>query len=637
MLGDKRRRYLYLVAAAVLVAAVIGCIGRQTTNTELYRSDSLMECGKLAAADSILNIIEPGIEQCDRASRMRYVLMRTKLMNKSGTPFKSDSLFLPVVAYYDLFGIPNDRLLAHYLLGCIYRDIGESPHAVECYQDAIACADTTATDCDFNTISCVYSQMAGIFHKQLLPSQEIESRRKSAHYCFMAKDTLYAIHETNKIGDAYLLLNMRDSAEFYMNLAQMLYRNNGYSKEAIRASSALIYLYLLPPMNLDSAKILIDRYDKEYGLGQQRNILPPKMRQYYSYKGMYYEAVNNLDSAEYYYRLTLREDMNYVDKDPMYRGLLNVYTKRHEVDSIAKYARFFCEANDSSIAIKDRDLTAHIASQYNYRRIQRNAYEQERKAAKTTKWLIIFISIAVLSIFIILTFYVYYRKRRQQKQAELNRMRQELEENKVLYEKSIHELEMLEQAHRQIISVIQEELRMSHGISEQYRTQYELAQRRIADANRMHEANVKIHKEEIERLGAKIVELQKVTAIAEHYKRAHVLKSTDIARMIISKAEKSQYSITESDLDELIEEVAKFYPSLMVSLNEATSIHKNGIRVCSLVMIGLRTSAIAYILDISEAAVSNLKTDINIALFNDKSARSLRKNLERLTFINTQK
>ena len=55
-------------------------------------------------------------------------------MNADYVPFTSDSTMLQVVDYYDSHGTPNERLRAHYMLGCVYRDLGEAPHALDCFQ-----------------------------------------------------------------------------------------------------------------------------------------------------------------------------------------------------------------------------------------------------------------------------------------------------------------------------------------------------------------------------------------------------------------------------------------------------------------------------------------------------------------------
>ena len=75
--------------------------------------------------------------------QMHEALMQAKAQNENFEPFTSDSTMLRVVDYYDSHGTANEQMLAHYLLGCVYRDLGDAPRALECYHDAVSKADTT--------------------------------------------------------------------------------------------------------------------------------------------------------------------------------------------------------------------------------------------------------------------------------------------------------------------------------------------------------------------------------------------------------------------------------------------------------------------------------------------------------------
>ena len=86
------------------------------------------------------------------SSQMHEALMQTKAQNENFEPFTTDSTMLRVVDYYDSHGTANEQMLAHYLLGCVYRDLGDAPRALECYHDAVNKADTTEADCDFQHI-----------------------------------------------------------------------------------------------------------------------------------------------------------------------------------------------------------------------------------------------------------------------------------------------------------------------------------------------------------------------------------------------------------------------------------------------------------------------------------------------------
>ena len=155
---------------------------------------------------------------------MEQELLRARAMNKEYVLFTTDSVMREVADYYDRHGTPNERMEAHYLLGCTYRDMGEAPRAIDCYLDAAACADTTAKDCDFWMMASVYGQMAYLYHQQLLFTYEIEARQQACRYNLLAGDTLSALHERKIIGGVYLLQNKRDSAEHIIKNVMQSYR-----------------------------------------------------------------------------------------------------------------------------------------------------------------------------------------------------------------------------------------------------------------------------------------------------------------------------------------------------------------------------------------------------------------------------
>lgn len=90
--------------------------------------------------------------EADR-NRMRAGLDSINQRNRNDQPFTVADVE-PYVQFFDDHGTPNDRLLAHYLLGRAYHDHGEAPMALECYQKAADCADTLSADCDYSQLSC---------------------------------------------------------------------------------------------------------------------------------------------------------------------------------------------------------------------------------------------------------------------------------------------------------------------------------------------------------------------------------------------------------------------------------------------------------------------------------------------------
>ena len=554
----------------------------------------------------------------DKGERLRQLEMLEQ-MNRADSVMRNDSLAEDLVAYFDKHGSPNERMRARYMLGRTYFDLGELPRAISSYQDAIDVADTTVADFDFYTLSCIFSQMATIYRRQLLLTNEIEARKKASHYDFRAKQIKWAIYNQAMSSGAYILLNKKDSAEIILKSALEQYRKNGYTQEVLRYSKTLIYLYTDNPQRLTEAKALMDEFEANSDLFDEHHELPPSQRQYYDYKGKYFESVHQLDSAEYYYRKIYRPGMSYVSKNPMYRGLLSVFSKRHQADSIAKYAQLYCMANDSSIALKDQNIIAQMTANYNYNRLQKKAHENEIKAYKTLIGLII--TIVLWSIFCIVAFLIW--KSNQQK---IKRLKTEFAEATDEYEGNIHELQLLESSRQQVIACIQKELTEAQSENNDYRKMYAKAQQTISQINQDYESKRSRLLEDNETLQKRIDELQKNDIISKYLADSDSFVKETIVKRICEIADCPLTSVTETEWNELTKAFGKTFPTLFHNLSLQFNMPQY-IRVCILTILGIGSSSQANMLGTTTQRISNIKFTLNKNLFNEASSRTLHKNL----------
>lgn len=598
-------RCLYIIIG---VALMMGCTdGRY--DAVLSQIDTLMEAhpdSALLRLDSIRSLKE----SWPKRLRMRYDLLEAKAQNKAFVDFTSDSIAKEFTRYYDSHGTANERMTAHYLLGCVYRDLGEAPHAVDCYLDAISLADTTAKDCDFYTLSCAYAQMAYIYYKQLLLTNSIEANKKASIYAFRSNQPKFAITNLVGMASSYILLNKRDSAELILKKANGLYLRYGLLQNALQSSNSLLYLYVDNPSKLKEAKELIDKYE-ELSTHFDRSLeLRGDKRQFYYYKGKYFEENNQLDSAEYYYRKVYRPNMSFVDMDPMYRGLLSVFTKRHQSDSIAKYSQLLCLANDSSIAKKDQDLTAQMAASYNYNRYQKEALENEKIAHHTQIILIsILVGVAIVALFLY-TIWRNHLKKQERLRAEYTKATEE-------YEKNIRTMRLLDSAYQEVINAMKEELSKtkseSQSRSEAITSKYEKSKSELEEENR--------------KLVDSIKRLEKQEAISDYLKKTKELMDSEIVKHIKELEQKPLSTLTKDDWNMLNAEIATYFPSIIHDLNSLPKITDQKIRVCLLVVLKIQDRCIANWLDLKANRISNIKSELNQELFGENSARTLYNNL----------
>ena len=598
-------RCLYIIIG---VALMMGCTdGRY--DAVLSQIDTLMEAhpdSALLRLDSIRSLKE----SWPKRLRMRYDLLEAKAQNKAFVDFTSDSIAKEFTKYYDSHGTANERMMAHYLLGCVYRDLGEAPHAVDCYLDAISLADTTSKDCDFYTLSCAYAQMADIYYKQLLLTNSIEANKKASIYAFRSNQPKFAITNLVGMASSYILLNKRDSAELILKKANGLYLRYGLLQNALQSSNSLLYLYVDNPSKLKEAKELIDKYE-ELSTHFDRSLeLRGDKRQFYYYKGKYFEENNQLDSAEYYYRKVYRPNMSFVDMDPMYRGLLSVFTKRHQSDSIAKYSQLLCLANDSSIAKKDQDLTAQMAASYNYNRYQKEALENEKIAHHTQIILIsILVGVAIVALFLY-TIWRNHLKKQERLRAEYTKATEE-------YEKNIRTMRLLDSAYQEVINAVKEELSKTRSENQSH----------LETITAEYERNKTELEEENHKLTGTIRKLEKQEAVSDYLQKTKELMNTEIVKHIKDLEQIPLSTLTKDDWNMLNAEIATYFPSIIHDLNSLPKITDQKIRVCLLVLLKIKDSSIANWLELKANRISNIKSELNKELFGESSARTLYNNL----------
>ena len=268
----------------------------------------------LSVADSLIDVNPDSVyrrlladsvrfQSANENIRMRYLLLTQKALNKSKATFHSDSIIRTVVNYYADNGTANEQMLSRYILACAYVDLNEAPRALDCFYEALSCADTTAADCDYTTMNRIVGQMQWLFDKQGLPREEIDLKPLAEKLAWRAKDTLEALRQTEYLVGPYYLLNEYDSVLYYTSLANAQMKKYGYNKSAAAVYPTAIYI-LLKRKQYHEADSLIRIFENESDMFNNGEIYKGCEVYYYS-KGMYYQGVNKLDSAELMYRKTI--------------------------------------------------------------------------------------------------------------------------------------------------------------------------------------------------------------------------------------------------------------------------------------------------------------------------------------------
>ena len=371
--------------------------------------------------------------------RMRYegVLDQAERQNVNYDSITNlDSIKL-AVEFMDAHGSDNERIRAHYLLGCAYRDMGEAPLALECYQDAAICADTTKADCDYRQLTKVHSQMAALFYHQKLPYEMRDELDLQYKYALLSGNKKNAINAFERKAGSYEILGMSDSIIRIRETAHQLYKQNGFDKEAALAIGPII-LILIDKGNLPKAKRYMDIYESESGVWKNGWIDKQRVIYYYT-KGKYYLASEKPDSAKYFFQKLLSSSYKDEQVKAGYRGLYLLYKKTGQKDSLAKYADLCYRLNDACYASKATGEMRQMQALYNYTRSQKEANSMRARADRNKLMLM-----AALVVLILVLFILEKVRRKQMKTKKENddllEENTELEEQKSAAENKLKEV-----------------------------------------------------------------------------------------------------------------------------------------------------------------------------------------------------
>lgn len=558
-----KEKVIFLLLIIMLLAS---CAGNRKYDDLMQRADSIMNVNDDSAkvAIRILDGVKPQLLEFSKAQKMRYELLRHKAMNKAYISFTSDSIMKEVVDYYDRHGSANERMLANYVLGCVYRDMHEVPLALEYYNKAAEQADTTAADCDYGTLYRVYSQMGFLFSKQYLPYQLLDAFGKAEKYAYLAKDTLNAIINYQNKGDAYDYLGKKDSVVAINLRSANMFKRIGDNYNAAIALGCN-YSYYIEMQDTVNAKKAFEAY---FSTGYEGNSNYGDAKAFLlCEKGRYYMFISRIDSAFSCLNQSLKLSKSYSNKAAATKVLAQYYARVNKPVLAMKYALKTSEYNDSDLLALRESQLQQIQAMYNYGRNQEIARKAELKAERITMLVYVLIAGGVV-IFLLLT-NLYLR--------QLKKKKEKIVVTKQLYDDSLLKLRQK-----------QEELELLRTVND----------RKIADVIKEKEQMINKLKDDLKDIRDKYSNssLSDVDIL---------LKESSIYKRIKYLELHPKEIMRENDWIELEETIEQLIPSFIPLLKNRLNVM--AYRICLLVKLEISTSSIAILLGLSSSAISKYR------------------------------
>ena len=539
------------------------CAGNRKYDDLMKRADSIMNVNDDSAKVAIrmLDGVKSQLPEFTKKQRMRYELLRHKAMNKACITFTSDSVMKEVVDYYDHHGSANERMLANYVLGCVYRDMYEAPMALEYYNKATEQADTTAADCDYGTLYRVYSQMGFLFSKQYLPYQLLDAFGKAVKYAYLAKDTLNAIINYQNRENAYSYLGNKDSVIAINLHAATMFKQIGNNYAAAIAFGCNYNYYVEKEDTLNALKT----FKAYFSTGYEGNSEYEDSKAYVlCQKGTYYMFTAQLDSAYNNLQQSLRLCKSYSIKAATTKALAQYYAKVNQPAMAMKYALQSSEYNDSDLIEARKTQLQQVQAMYDYSRNQEVAKRAEQKAKRSMQ-MNYMIVLACIMLFLLLSY--IYRK-------QLALKKKKIAVSKLLYEDSLLKLKRLQDEKAKLVS--ENDNKLVQIITEKEKT--------------------------INKLKAEINDIQEKYSLSSMSDVELALMDSSIYKKIKFIEVHPKKNMSEEDWKELADTVEKAIPNFIPRLKNKLS--DKDYQICLLIRLGFSTSLIARLLDLSVAAIS---------------------------------
>ena len=546
---------LLAVCIVPTLLSVVSC-GQQAADRDIAVADSLSEAAPQRAM-TLIDSLE-GESAMNKSRHMKLLLLKAKVRNKLAMPMSTDSL-KDIADYFDKHGDSNERMLAYYILGCVYQRSQDAPMALQYFHEAAAKADTTDSSCDFLTLHRIHVWSAEIFRSQFAFSDAFHENSLAFKYAMKAKDTLNAIITYEQKANIYKLKGNIDSVISIREKLYGLYSKYGYKRETAYSLGPLIDIYAKRG-NISKAKHALELYEKMSERFDKYGNIKKGLEIFYAIKGYYYLSINDYDSARLCFDKCLKTTSNYPnDFGYSYEGLTELYKKLHRPDSVAKYSELTRQMTDSFYTRMSTEHLQQMQAMYNYNRYRQNAEEAEKDALRT-KYISIIIIMAIMAAAIggalaVRTYII--RKRR----ARVNEIKE--------YKRKINELEMSKTELESINSGLH------------------------AEVNRMIEEKTK----EIEVLRAEYEDKFK------DIKDSMVFEDKPVIKRIKQYARKTHSRIGKEDSG-LLKEMFRDYKPLSKWEN---TLNDNEYLICLLIRLNFVPAEICILTDSSSSNISNIR------------------------------
>lgn len=557
--------YRFIILIITISFLCISC----KDNSLLSKMDHIKTVGdeNPALALKMLDSIYVDARNASEYAMMKYDLLKIRLEDKSYIPHTSNRVIENLVKYFEDNGTIKDKQEAYYYAGSVYRDLDDTPRAIENFYKSIETVGNKK-ECDSIILRNAYSNL----HYLFVNVQDYNNALKMAQMDYSISKALnkMTINTMIQITTAYLNMDMEKEGIHYLDEAFNCLKDKKYANE-----DNFIYLVLYHYSNLN----LKDKANECYNLIKKRKL--KRMDAFVrNILGNYYMLIGQQDSAIACYEYIINEKK---DEHAMYdtaKKLFLIYSENGNKDKAIKYGAEFIRLSEKLDFAQNSELAATVNNKYKYHLDQSRMQNME---SERIMYLRIAIIIGFSAVLLTLAFVIFYMRkknitlRRQLALTDsLNSVKaqmSDIKKNTLLKEQQLASAQSEIAAKEQKMKEISEELQHNEQL-------LETTQKRLNDKMKQSEQLMQmLHKAELEDSASDVVEA-------------------------VRKSAEGKKKLSATEWQQLYSAVNSLYPDFKDSLvSRDGNLSEQQMQMCYLMRIGLTGPQINNVVDISRTTV----------------------------------
>ena len=521
---------------------------------------------KLAAR--MLDSIYVDMDSESKYAKMKYELLKIRLNDKNGISPITSSMAETISKYFTEKGTPKDKQEAYFYTGCVYRDLNDTPRAIEFFDNSIEIVYYSKGECDSILYRDTYSNLFRMYRNLHDSSTALTIAKKEYELSDEMRDL--SINTIMNVGEAYLDVGNKDESEKYFDIALETMSQKWHIKDSESAYS-LLGFYSDLGQSAKAARCL--------DLIKQRGLAPKDANAYYA-SARYFQLTNLPDSAVSSYKLALQHAKDGYAKYDAIKALFCIYSQNGDFAQANKYGDKLIKLIDNIDLNGNRRLATTEYNKFQYN-LDRNRLQRSEHRQLVYRSIIIAILIfVILLILVFVEFYMHKKNKADQKQSSLSK-------NLSMMEKELHDTRKVITEKEEILTEVQKDIADKKRELEEMTNELQMNERQLKDT-----------KEELSD------KLSQNMALVQMLRRTKMEDNPNIVIADLEQAAVGKKKLTNEDFAKIFAAIDSLYPDFKAKL-----LRSNGrvsglqMQVYYLMRIGLTAPQINNIVDVSRSTI----------------------------------